>query len=389
MVIRACIRLLALPLAILGADEAAARSADVRGNFYEAPGLVGISLGQTYRNAVDAMTRAAARNIPVPSMSSAFTYRWNASSGAYERSSETFGPALFLERPQTVGRRNWGFNVTGEYLEYDEWDGNKIGEDPDRLVGVADEPVFFSATPHPVYHVGTVQATYGVLDDLDINLALPIANLNFDYNATLRGPAGAELAFASLHSQVNLNVGDLHLRGKYRLPDGDSFAHALGFDVRMPTGFVDGALGTGEGELGPWYAISLVFMERVEPTLNLGFDFNVSDIDRSSGRWAVGMNVQAVKEWLDVAVGFLGRNEVGPSADFDSVSGPHLTAEGVRNEPFLGLDFDRKDYIDSSLTARLKLWRTLVLSGGVIWAANDDGIRSSTPSPVAALEAAF
>ena len=92
---------------------------------------------------------------------------------------------------------------------------------------------------------------------------------------------------------------------------------------------------------------------------------------------------------------FLGRSEVTARLAEDEVSVPHATPSSVFPfpepllEPVFGLGFDRKDFFDVALGARVRLVDRLVLTLGVFKPLNDDGFRTSGWSPVAALEATF
>lgn len=373
--------LLALPL-----DARAA----LRDAMRNAPRLVALpDLGPTYRNAVDALVDHAARQVPIPAASGAFTYRFEPETGTYVRSSDTFGPMIFMERPQTIGRYVWNIGVTGQYLELNEFDGKKVGVDPDRIIvpGRAG-PVLFSATPKFIYHLATVNVTYGLLDNLDLNVAVPLIAADFDMNAFLVNEQG-RLFLNTQHSKESFAVGDVHLRAKYRLCEWERLTAAAGLITRFPSGATDNPLGIGDVEMGPYLAVSTVFWDRVEPQWNAGFDFNVENSHLSSGHYAFGVNVQAVKEWLDLGVAFLGRSEVDGRITDASISGPHQTATGPALRPYEGLNFDRKDYFDLNLGARVRLFKTLVLSVNMLKGLNEDGLRSSNWSPGGALEATF
>ncbi|HEY3190407.1 MAG TPA: hypothetical protein VGJ70_23150, partial [Solirubrobacteraceae bacterium] len=144
--------------------------ADLRSKLQNAPALVELNpagFGPGYRNAVDALLGSAARAVPVPAGSSAFTYRFDPATGTYEQTSETFGPMLFMERPQTVGRYVWNIGLTGQYYELDEFDGEGVGRDLNPVI-LPGRTVTFLATPKFIYHLATINVTYGLLDDLDL-----------------------------------------------------------------------------------------------------------------------------------------------------------------------------------------------------------------------------
>ncbi len=278
-------------------------------------------------------------------------------------------------------------------MQLDEFDGREIGDDPlpQARVGCSGCPIAtqFSVTPQIIYHVTTLDVTYGLLDRVDLNVAIPVVVGDFDIG--VKADAGTAFGHvASLRSSIPLGFGDVLLRVKRELTPSPPWQGAIGIVVRLPTGDPDDARGTGEGELG-WYAAAAgPRWWRLEPQANLGFDFNLEDIDRSSGRYALGVDLGAAS-WLGLAATFLGRHEVGARVDPDEVAAFHLggTLANFARDPILGLDFGRKDYFDFALGLRVQLYRTLVGSIAVLRALNDDGLRSSDWSPVAALEVTF
>jgi hypothetical protein len=377
----------ALTIAAVPAVEA-----DLRDDLRNAPAIVEVdptALGPGYRNAVDALVDSAPRALPIPAASGAFTYRYDDATGEYERTSETFGPMLFMERPQTLGRQVWRIGVSGQYLELDEFDGKSIGRDPDPIIVPGRSgPIRFFATPKFIYHLATVNVTYGLLDDLDLNVAVPFGASDFDTTASLVDENG-NFFFNTQHSKESVTVGDVLLRAKYRLCEWQGVTAAAGLNARLPSGDSDNAWGTGTFGLGPALAASMLLWDRVEPQWNGGFDFDVEESHRSSAHYAFGVNVQAVKEWLDLGVSFLGRSDVDGLRSDRSVSGLHQTAAGPLLRPYEGFNFDRKDYFDFSGGARVRVYKTLMITLSATKGLNDDGLRSSNWSPVGALEATF
>jgi hypothetical protein len=364
--------------------------ADLRRTLHNAPALVELDpagFGPGYRNAADALIATAARALPVPASGGAFTYRFDPATGTYEKTNATFGPMLFMERPQTIGRYVWNIGVTGQYLELDEFDGESIGRDLNPVIPPG-RTVTFLATPKFIYHLATVNVTYGLLDDLDLNVAVPLASTDSDTNASLIDENGS-FFFNTEHSQVSLGVGDIQVRAKYRICEWQGITTAAGAVWRIPSGDEDDALGTGDFELGPYVAMSALYWNRVEPQWNAGFDVNLNDSHLSSAHYAFGVNVQAVKEWLDLGVSFLGRSEIDSRREQSAISGPHLTDAGAAQTPYFALDLERNDYFDAAVGARVRLYKTLVFSLNMLKGLNDEGIRSSSWSPVGALEATF
>jgi hypothetical protein len=324
----------------------------------------------------------AARALPVPSSSSAFTYKFDPVSGQFTQTSGTLGPMLFMERPQTVGRNVFNIGVTGQYLELDEYDGASTGRDPFPVI-VGGTPVGFVAKPKLLYHLATFNMTFGLLDDLDVNIAVPTAAVDGDINTQIIGGT-----YLTEHGSVPYNIGDMHVRFKYHACEWEGWHSAVGLDTRIPTGDPKKALGTGDGELSPYIAFSRVFWDRVEPHWNAGFNFNVSDSDESSAHYSVGVTVQAL-ERLGFAGAVMGRSDVTNRSEVTTVGGPHQTPTGTAITPYAGVNTDRNDYFDASVGAHLRIYKTAVLTFGFYKAINDDGIRTSEWSPVGGLQATF
>src|SRR6185436_20311339 len=84
-----------------------------------------------------------------------------------------------------------------QYSELDEFDGNTVGRDrvPIRVNG---ETLLFSTTPKIIYHTLTLNVTYGITDDLDVNVAVPLHAIDFDANANLQRPGGQYLPYEGI-----------------------------------------------------------------------------------------------------------------------------------------------------------------------------------------------
>jgi hypothetical protein len=78
------------------------------------------------------------------------------------------------------------------------------------------------------------------------------------------------------------------LRTKYHFWRSEAGGGALGLNLQLPTGEVRDFHGTEETHLSTFIYLSQVLGERVEPHLNVGLDFNIDDVDRSSVVYAVG-----------------------------------------------------------------------------------------------------
>lgn len=376
---------------VLAAAALAGRpaDADLLKRLRGAPGLVGVTLPNqaAWENANELALQEVARNLPVPSSAQTIVYERNPTTGEYEKTiAPSLGPSPFMERAETLGQGRFGVSVTGQYFEVDEFDGNKLGSDPHPVLDAGGTAILFEATPKAVYHLATINGTVGVLDDLDINLAIPLMARDYDFNVPF--PTDPSVLIAQ-HNNSDVEVGDVHARAKYHLGEWMDWSGAVGLDTRIPTGDRDEATGTNDFEVGPYVAASRLFADRLEMLLNAGFDFNAHHTRRSSGHYALGLNVIACR-WATFTGAVLGRSNFDSWSEGASISGPHSVNGTTANTPYGGYNFDdRKDYFDANVGAKVRLADNFAVSLGVLKSINSDGARASDWSPVGSIEGYF
>src|SRR6185436_5491648 len=185
--VRAILVFAALVLAVLGAGPAGARS--LRDTIPDVTRQMGIEGGTAFDALSDAFADTAARNIPTIAASAGYTYRYNAQLEVFERTSETLGP-IYLDRPNTLGRGKLNINVSYQYVRLDEYDGDDTSNlhssnpvitrvsDVSGLVGFSAQDLRYSMKL--MSHIVGISVTYGILDDLDVNMLLPLINTNMD-----------------------------------------------------------------------------------------------------------------------------------------------------------------------------------------------------------------
>ncbi len=393
-------------LAALWLSPAYGRS--LRDQLPDAARLVGLQGGSAFDALADALADTAARNLPVVTASAGFTYRYNPALEVFERTSDTLGP-IFLERPDTLGQGKLNVNVSYQYVQLDRVNGVPANEleasNPIvvRAVDAAGNLVGFTADRlryrfRLINHIVGLNVTYGILDDLDVNVLLPIITTSFDVTARSRqvAAAGADGAFVpqagpSLAGTINgdhAGVGDILLRGKYQFPRLRWFRSAFGLQLRFPSGSKSDLQGTGSFEMSPFLYWSTILWGRVEPNANLGFDLRTDDVSRSDWRYDFGVDVDVTRR-IGVALGFLGRSAWARSSPAGQTSFLHLTGAGPREQPLLGIDFGRKDQFDLSFGTRVVVWRQLMVFLNGIYALNDQGLRSSNVIPTLGVEGTF
>src|SRR5262245_5402130 len=391
---------LAVIVAAVGlATSAGAQS--VRHVLRTAPALVGLPglASERYQNAVDVMLEQAVRNLPLfPAASSAYTFRWNAETGRLERIGGDVSPFLFTERGQTMGEGVFNFSVTWGRYNVECSSGCRLGDD--RFpVSVSAAAIRYKALTDLDYTVGTFNLTYGVTDNLDVNVAIPIMTLDGDLDVSRQDNPSAPVRRATRILEA-ANLSDMMVRAKYGLfvtkGRGGSAAGAAGVRVRIPTGNPTEGLGTGYGEIGPYFAVSSsLFAGILDSYFDAGVDAGIGDLRRSSGHysWAVDLHVPRDDNvwWsrIALAVSLLGRSEVTGLREESSISGPHVTPSGFADLPYLCIDTSRHTYLDATFGLRMQLYRSFVLSLGVFKALNNVGVRPAGWSPLGSFEATF
>ena len=387
---------------------AAAPAASLRDDLARASQTVGIQSGGAFDALAQAIAVTNANNIPVISASAGFTYRYNPQLEVFERSAETLGP-IYLERPETLGQNKFNVNVSWSYVEYNEFDGQSLrnlqGNGPVvlRNVDAAGNLLGFEAD-RLQYRLGlrnnvvAFSFTYGILDNLDINLLLPLISTALDVGVTKQqiqtaGPDG-QFSPDSL-SPVNgftsgnaFGAGDLLLRLKYQLPQADWFRSALGLQMRFPTGRESDFQGTGDFWITPAFYASTLLWDRVEPFVNAAVDFDAQDSTQSQARYGAGVDVDIVSRF-GVVLAFLGRSQFDDPASSANTDFLYLTPSGVQPQPLLGIDLGRKDFFDFSFGFRAVVWRSVMLFANGIYALNDQGLRNDTIIPTVGVEGTF
>jgi hypothetical protein len=374
-------RAIVLSVFLLALPIGSARAESLRGLFTTA----------TTRPMGDALAESIGRSLPVTAASAGITFRFDKETHTFERETEILGQ-LFLERPRPLGRNKWNLSVSYQRVQVDRADGMAMDELHDtRFI---DDPVersnfvFRRFDVDLTTHVMTTSVTYGVTDDLDVNLTLPVLESRLDVHAVAVNQFGRSLA-ERRHGSA-LGVGDMFLRAKQRLLSGRYGDLAAGLVLRLPTGEQDDFQGTGNWETSPMlYAATpawrLTPMLAAQAYANAGIDLNADDVDRSHGRFGAGIDLR-FGERATIAIALLGREA------FAGIASPGAfdvaRADGGR-APFLGLERDRVGIYDVSLGGRVNLWRDTVFAfANVLLPLNDDGFRSDV-IPLVGFEAAF
>jgi len=355
-----------------------------------------------------ALSRAIVRSLPLTSASAGIARSWDDTLGTFTIDKYLFGQ-VFLERPETIGRGNWSFLTSYQWVHLDSLDGRSLDELRDVRPPICG-PTPCRLTPYtiPAYHIDlttneiSMGATYGVTDAMELNVTLPLLVSDLGTRIAIHdlGTPGAFLDVGSRDRATG--VGDLVLRAKYQLLARGPLLLAVGLGLGIPTGDEDNFQGTGSVQVSPMLYAStdrlgehLGFVLR--PYFNAGSDLDADDVARSEVRWGLGLDLRRGARFT-AAVAFLARHVLeafGPSGALDvfRCTGSQMRClqpnppQGV--SPLLGIGGGRRDLYDLTLGFRAAfLGRRLIATASCLVPLNGQGIRPAV-IPLVGIEIPF
>jgi Putative MetA-pathway of phenol degradation len=348
--------------------------------------------------------RGQLANFPVPTPASGFTFRFDPTLGTLTRSTESFGP-IYADRAETVGRGKFALGFSYARFTFDQIDGKdlKNGElqltflhdatDPrnGRRPPFAFEPdtitaqIFADITADQFIFSGT----YGVLDNLDVSVAIPMVRVSMDVRgvATSNNETNTRLPDGTLvhkfadgsttltatASDSAFGLGDILLRGKYTFFRRAPAGLATGLELRVPSGDEDELLGLGTVRVRPFFVASTKLLG-VAPHVNVGLDLgDTSELDNELF-YRVGFDWSALPQ-VTFAFDLLGRYVIDnqrPKAGRAPGSG----------------EISDDNILDAALGLKINPWRNVLLLFNVLLSLNDTGLRDSI-TPLLGLEVSF
>lgn len=230
--------------------------------------------------------------VPLGSSAGGFTYGFDSSLGTFNRTTETFGPA-YAERAATVGKDRFAVGVNYVHRSYTALDGLDLADGDIRFNLFHERLTPASYVEGDVVQVAVrmrltsdttvFQGRYGITDNLDVGLSLPLVRVRMDlvYRATILDFATRTVSptthqFANGRKTQDFNasgdasgLGDIVVRGRYSFARRGATGVAVGLDLRLPSGDADNMLGTGATQTRVFFIAS--GGRRVSPHVNLGY----------------------------------------------------------------------------------------------------------------------
>ena len=353
-------------------------------------------------------------SLPIGSSSGGFTYGYDSSLGTFTRSTETFGPA-FAERAQTLGRGRFNFGTSYQHSRYTHLDGSSLRDGGISFVlppGTITDPRFGNVIESALDLDLTSDTTVlygaaGLASRLDVGIAVPYqqVKMNLTSRATIRdfssqttSPVSRVFANGTKTQDFTSNgeasgIGDVVLRGKYKLTRPGLQEIAVAADLRLPTGDEANMLGTGATQTQIMLVTSYS-ASRFDPHFNVGYTFaNKGASDQIN--YIAGMEVGATQRLTLIAdvVGrsFLNTLQLRPNAV--TVVSPGDPAHGipsVTSEAFATVEPQNGTLRSILGTAGLKFNPTgsILISAHVIATISDAGLRRSL-TPVLGFDYSF
>jgi len=278
---------------------------------------------------------ANASNLPLAATGSGVTYRFVG--GLPVRTTTSLGP-VFGERAQTLGRGRFVVGANMSALSFSTLRGVPLDG---LILNFSHDDVDPPGLGRPLREndvlqvrldlnvnllVTTFFTTWGLTDDIDVGLAIPIVHTGLTGRSVGQFlpfgiPTSHFFAGDSANPVLTANastygfatgVGDIALRTKFNVRSDEQLAFAFMADARLPTGKEDDLTGSGHFALRA-LAIGSARLGSVSPHLNLGYEFRTGE-NRSDALLATAGFDQPMSDWATLAMDVISEWQVGNSA---------------------------------------------------------------------------
>jgi hypothetical protein len=413
------------------------------------PGLAQLEVPRQFNRTLLTLLSTA----PVASPSGGFTYTFDPALGTFTRTSESFGPT-FAERALTIGRGRVSVGYGYQHATYDTFEGLNLRqrgavkfyvphvECCGRGGGTVSQPDGSLLTP--AFEGDLVRAelalnlstdssvfavNYGVHDRLDVGVVVPflrvkmaasvlatVERLSTETEPEIHAFHGADpdsALFSASGSAAGL--GDIVLRGKYRVVSAAGGGLAAALDVRVPTGDESNLLGTG-GVQTRLYAIGSFTRGKVSPHLNAGYTFSTrgalpdtqlrDEINVAAGfDWALTPRATLAVDWIHRSLQNAGRmREIDKTFSYVTAGtgtggggsgaggggGGGRPVDVVNTTVFRELQSENGNLNLSlgSVAFRFSPWRSILVTAGLLVPVTKAGLRDRV-TPILAIDYGF
>ena len=276
---------------------------------------------------------ASAANLPLSATTSGVTFRFVG--GLPVRTSSSLGP-IFGERAQTLGKGRFvvGANMSG--LNFSSLRGVPLNQ---IVLNFSHDDVPPEGLGQPIREndilqvrldlsvnllVTTLFTTWGLTDDVDVGLAVPIVHTGLTGRSTGQffpfgiptshffagDSANPVLSASAATFGFATGVGDIALRTKWSIHNTETAGLAFMADARLPTGAEEDLTGSGHFSLRGLVLASTRF-GNLSPHLNAGYAMRGG---RNDAILLNGGFDQPLSDWATMAVDVMSEWQVGESS---------------------------------------------------------------------------
>jgi hypothetical protein len=345
-------------------------------------------------SAVSTLVALEVSTAPLGTSTGGFTFTYDPLLRIWSRSAQSFGPS-FAERSLTTGRAkiSTGFNFL--HANYNSFAGQDL-TNGDFIFVKNIQDVAFPADDHTRVRLDVVSDTSvffshaGLTDRLDIGVAVPWVRVQLEAHAGLFDRSNAMIfKFDSIAQTADAGIGDIAVFGKYQLWRSEESGVALAVETRLPTGDEEELRG-----LGVTRTLTSVIWSHggvISPHANVGYEFWSDEVPISESgdvfakdqiKYAAGIEFEAHPR-MTIIVDLVGRQlRHGGKVDYESFDRPAGSIDAL-----VGVSGGIQQV---SLVPGLKwnAWRSVLLTGNVLVALSDEGLKASV-IPVVGLDWAF
>jgi hypothetical protein len=273
-------------------------------------------------------------NLPISATSSGATFK--IVDGLPVKTSTSAGP-IFAERSQTLGRGRFfiGANISG--ISFTSLNGSptsdlrfnfshkNVGDSALGEPGIENDLISSQVSLSVEQQVATVFGTWGILDFVDIGVAVPLVRTSLSgysfsqitpfgdsavhrFAGTLADPV---LSASNSVSGTASGIGDVAARLKVNLGQNEKFGAAVLADVRLPSGKEEDFLGTGSTSIRAQGILGAQF-GNFAPHLNAGYAARTDTLQNDALLGTIGFDA-LVADWATVAGDLITEWQLGPN----------------------------------------------------------------------------
>jgi len=311
-------------------------------------------------------------NLPISATSSGVTFK--IVDGLPVKSSTSTGP-IFAERSLTLGRGRFfiGANVSG--ISFSSLNSAPLA---DLRFNFAHQDVGTPGLGDPILEndmistqlslsvdqqVATIFGTWGVLDFVDIGIAVPVVRVSLAGTSVSQiTPFGSRAVHRfggdSLNPILNASksvsgsasgFGDIAARVKINLGQNEKLGAAILTDVRLPTGREEDFLGTGSGSIRILGIVGAQFGD-FAPHLNTGYAARSATLQNDAFLGTLGFDA-LLAPWATLAADLITEWQIGESKI--QLPGPiEFVTPFDRIYPATSIPTKRQDIMNMSLGAK-------------------------------------